>query len=64
VVERVLFGLSGLLLVFPSLLEGLLEAVTRLNIPYPAPFGLILGIALLLWQWKGPVPAGLQATGR
>ncbi len=63
-VERVLFGLAGLLLVFPSLLEAIMEVVTGLDIPYPAPFGLSLGLALLLWQWKGPVPAGLQTTGR
>ncbi len=63
-VERVLFALAGLLLVFPSLLEAVVEALTGLDIPYPAPFGLTLGVALLLWQWKGPVPAGLQATGR
>jgi hypothetical protein len=41
-----------------------MESLTGLDIPYPAPFGLTLGLALLLWQWKGPVPAGLQATGR
>jgi TRAP transporter 4TM/12TM fusion protein len=63
-VERILFALAGLLLVFPSLLEAIVETLTGLDIPYPAPFGLTLGIALLLWQWKGPVPAGLQATGR
>jgi TRAP transporter 4TM/12TM fusion protein len=62
--ERVLFGLAGLLLVFPSLLEAIVEVMTGLDIPYPAPFGLSLGLALLLWQWKGPVPAGLQTTGR
>ncbi|MDP2408967.1 MAG: TRAP transporter fused permease subunit [Pseudolabrys sp.] len=63
-VERLLFALSGLLLVFPSLLEALLEVITGLDIPYPAPFGLTLGLALLLWQWKGPVPSKLQATGQ
>jgi len=63
-VERLLFALSGLLLVFPTLLEALFEAVTGLDIPYPAPFGLTLGLALLIWQWKGPVPSGLQVTGR
>ena len=62
--ERILFGLAGLLLVFPSLLEALMEAATGLDIPYPAPFGLTLGLALLLWQWKGPVPAGLKTAGR
>jgi TRAP-type uncharacterized transport system fused permease subunit len=63
VFERCLFALSGLLLVFPSLLEALMEVVTGFDIPYPAPFGLTLGLALLLWQWKGPVPAGLRTTG-
>ncbi|MFN3656878.1 MAG: TRAP transporter permease [Pseudolabrys sp.] len=62
--ERILFGTAGLLLVFPSLLEAILEAITGLDIPYPAPFGLTLGAVLLLWQWKGPVPAGVQSTGR
>jgi TRAP transporter 4TM/12TM fusion protein len=58
--ERGLFLLSGLLLVFPSLLEALMEAVTGLDIPHPAPFGLALGAGLLLWQWMGrvrPAPA-------
>jgi TRAP-type uncharacterized transport system fused permease subunit len=62
--ERALFILAGLLLVFPSLLEALMEALTGSDIPYPAPIGLILGAALLLWQWKGPVPGRLQATER
>jgi TRAP-type uncharacterized transport system fused permease subunit len=56
-VERVLFGLSGLLLVFPSLLEAMLEAMTGLDIPYPAPFGLALGLGLLVWQWMRPMTA-------
>lgn len=49
--ERGLFLLCGLLLVFPSLLEGLMETITGLDIPYPAPFGLALGAGLLIWQW-------------
>ncbi|MBS0533363.1 MAG: TRAP transporter fused permease subunit [Proteobacteria bacterium] len=52
--ERVLFLISGLLLVFPSLLEAMLEYVTGLDIPHPAPFGLALGALLLLWQWRRP----------
>jgi len=64
VIERILFGLAGLLLVFPSLLEALFETLSGLDIPYPAPIGLTLGLVLLLWQWKGPAPAGVQATGR
>jgi hypothetical protein len=49
--ERGLFLLVGLLLVFPSLLEALMETITGYDIPYPAPFGLALGAGLLLWQW-------------
>ena len=47
--------LAGLLLVFPSLLEGLAESLTGLDVPYPAPFGLGLGAALLLKQKFVPV---------
>jgi TRAP-type uncharacterized transport system fused permease subunit len=50
-VERGLFLLTGLLLVFPSLLEAMMEGMTGLDIPHPAPFGLALGAGLLLWQW-------------
>lgn len=60
-VERGLFILSGLLLVFPSLLEALLEAVTGLDIPYPAPFGLVLGAGLVIWQWMRPMSAARTA---
>ena len=59
--ERILFTICGLLLVFPSLLEAGLELATGLDIPHPAPFGLALGAALLLWQWKGPRPATAAA---
>ncbi|WP_137043374.1 TRAP transporter fused permease subunit [Pseudolabrys sp. FHR47] len=62
-IEQFLFVLSGLLLVFPSLLEALAELLTGRDIPYPAPFGLILGVSLLLWQWKRPLPAQAQAAG-
>ena len=58
-VERWLWLLAGLLLVFPSLLEGLAETITGLDMPYPAPFGLALAAALLL-QRKS-VPARLAA---
>jgi len=36
--------------VFPRLLEGLLEAATGFDVPYPAPFGLGLAAILLLKQ--------------
>jgi TRAP transporter 4TM/12TM fusion protein len=48
--ETLLFILAGLLLVFPSLIEPLLERATGLDIPYPAPIGLAIGLALLLKQ--------------
>ncbi len=56
-VERGLFLLTGLLLVFPSLLEAMMEGITGLDIPHPAPFGLALGAGLLLWQWFSREPA-------
>ncbi len=62
--ERLLFLLSGLLLVFPSLLEALMEAITGLDIPYPAPFGLVLGVALLAWQWLTPAMPTVKVTGK
>jgi len=58
--ERFLFLFGGLLLVFPSLLEALAETLTGLDIPYPAPLGLALCAALLLWQWKTPVREARQ----
>jgi TRAP transporter 4TM/12TM fusion protein len=61
-IEQILFGISGLLLVFPSLLEAILERITGLDIPHPTPFGLALFAALLVWQWLRPLstprPAG------
>jgi TRAP-type uncharacterized transport system fused permease subunit len=60
-VERGLFLLTGLLLVFPSLLEAMLESITGLDIPHPAPFGLALGAALLIWQWMSRAPSAAPA---
>ena len=50
-VERVLWTISGLLLVFPSLLEALAESITGLDVPYPAPFGFVIAAAVLLKQY-------------
>jgi hypothetical protein len=61
-VERGLFLLTGLLLVFPSLLEAMMETATGLDIPHPAPFGLALGAGLLIWQWKTKAPAPARAV--
>jgi TRAP transporter 4TM/12TM fusion protein len=55
--ERVLWLLCGLLLVFPSLLEGMLEGISGLDIPHPVPFGFALGAALLLKQKFVPLRA-------
>ncbi len=62
IAESLLFLLSGLLLVFPSLIEALMETITGLYIPYPAPFGLAIGLCLLLKQKLMPAPAA-PATG-
>jgi TRAP transporter 4TM/12TM fusion protein len=50
-VERGLWLLAGLLLVFPSLLEAMAETISGYDVPHPAPFGLAIGIALLLKQY-------------
>lgn len=61
-VERGLWLLSGLLLVFPSLLEGLAETITGLDVPHPAPFGLALGVALLLKQKFVPLKPATETN--
>src|SRR4030081_1354651 len=53
-VERLLWLLAGLLLVFPSLLEAMAETVSRYDVPHPAPFGLAIAAALLLKQYLTP----------
>jgi len=51
-VERLLWLLAGLLLVFPSLIEALAERITGLDVPHPAPLGLAIAAVLLLKQWR------------
>jgi TRAP transporter 4TM/12TM fusion protein len=63
VAERMLFLIAGLLLVFPSLLEALLEAISGMDIPHPAPFGLAIGLAVLLRQQFMPAPPAAQKSG-
>jgi TRAP-type uncharacterized transport system fused permease subunit len=64
-VERVLLGLAGLLLVFPSLIEGIAESLSGYDVPHPAPFGLALALIVLLLQWKSPAAKAEAAkTGR
>jgi TRAP transporter 4TM/12TM fusion protein len=61
--ERLLLVLAGLLLVFPSLLEGLLEALIGRDIGYTATFGLGIAAAVLLKQRMQPATPQMQATG-
>jgi TRAP transporter 4TM/12TM fusion protein len=49
-VERILFAFAGLLLVFPSLLDAPLEALTGLAIPDPGVIGLAIAVAAILMQ--------------
>jgi TRAP transporter 4TM/12TM fusion protein len=62
-VERVLWLLAGLLLVFPSLLEAVAEFSSGYDVPHPAPFGLAIAAALLLKQYLTP-SAAAAASGR
>jgi TRAP transporter 4TM/12TM fusion protein len=61
--ERILLLLSGLLLVFPSLLEALAETIVGRDIEYTATFGIVIGVAVLIKQWWMPAPREAQATG-
>ena len=48
--------LSGLLLVFPSLIEALVEAIIGRDISYTFVPGLLIGLGVLLWQMRTPAP--------
>ena len=63
-VERLLLVLAGLLLVFPSLLEALIEAIIGRDISYTATFGLAIAAAVLLKQRMQPAyPKAPAASG-
>jgi len=49
-IERVLLLLSGLLLVFPSLIEAIIESIVGRDISYTFAPGLVIGLGVLLWQ--------------
>jgi TRAP-type uncharacterized transport system fused permease subunit len=55
-VERGLLLLSGLLLVFPSLIEAIIEWIIGRDISYTYVPGLIIGLGVVLWQAKTPAP--------
>jgi TRAP-type uncharacterized transport system fused permease subunit len=60
--ERGLLVLAGLLLVFPSLLEALMEAIIGHDISYTATFGLAIAAAVLLKQYMQPAPPEVPAA--
>jgi TRAP transporter 4TM/12TM fusion protein len=60
--ERGLLTLAGLLLVFPSLLEALMEAMIGRDISYTATFGLAIAAAVLLKQYMQPAPPEVPAA--
>jgi TRAP transporter 4TM/12TM fusion protein len=62
-VERGLWLLAGLLLVFPSLLEAFAERLSGYDVPRPAPLGLVIAAALLVKQFMTPSAAADAAKG-
>ena len=62
-VEGALFVFAGLLLVFPSLIEALAEALSGRDIQYTATLGLVIGAGVVLWQVLRPAaPAPATTT--
>ncbi|MFX7705238.1 hypothetical protein ABTJ74_19580, partial [Acinetobacter baumannii] len=53
-IERGLLVLSGLLRVFPSLIEAVIEAASGRDISYTYVPGVRLVLGVLLWLAKGP----------
>jgi TRAP transporter 4TM/12TM fusion protein len=62
-VERVLWIVAGLLLVFPSLLEALAERISGYDVPHPAPLGLAIIVVLLIKQAMSLARPPAAATG-
>jgi TRAP transporter 4TM/12TM fusion protein len=61
--ERILLTLAGLLLVFPSLLEALMEAIIGRDISYTATFGMVIAALVLIKQRMLPAPPQPAARG-
>ena len=55
-VERALLVLSGLLLVFPSLIEAVVETIIGRDISYTFVPGLVIGLGVILWQARTRAP--------
>jgi hypothetical protein len=58
-----LLTLSGLLLVFPSLIEAVLEAAIGRDISYTATFGLVVAGLVLMKQHMQAPPEAPAASG-
>jgi len=54
--ERALLVLSGLLLVFPSLIEAIVEAIVGYDVSYTFVPGVLIGLGVLVWQARTPAP--------
>jgi TRAP transporter 4TM/12TM fusion protein len=54
--ERILLTLAGLLLVFPSLIEALLEFIVGRDLSYTATLGVVIAVAVLIKQRMQPAP--------
>lgn len=55
-VERILLVLSGVLLVFPGLIEAIGEAITGSDIGYTFVPGLLIGLGVIVWQARTTAP--------
>jgi TRAP transporter 4TM/12TM fusion protein len=62
VVESVLYGLAGLLLIFPSLIEAGAEAIVNRDIEYTGTLGLVILVAVVVWQRMKPGVSAPAAT--
>jgi TRAP transporter 4TM/12TM fusion protein len=62
--ERGLFLLSGVLLVFAGPIEASAEAISGRNVAYTAVLGLLLAVSLLIKQKWMPVDPAREATTR
>jgi TRAP transporter 4TM/12TM fusion protein len=57
--ERALLAFSGLLLVFPALIEGIGEWLTGRDLDYTEILGLVIAAGVLLWQSRRPHAAAV-----
>ena len=57
--------LAGLLLVFPSLIEALVETITPLDVDYAEYLGIVIGAVVLAKQWltRRAMPAAAADSG-